>query len=139
MGSWQRRTRIGLAIFGVALAAVVYFSMGERRSQAPPAPVQRSDPKSIFEGEQVGLQRLRQTQQDFSITSSRTVSYEDGSQKMFAVEITVRKSDGRSYVVTADEATAGKDQRVRYPCASILRGSKRSHRTSWSRAPRRSR
>src|SRR5688572_28156940 len=113
MGSWQRRTRIGLAIFGVALAAVVYFSMGERRSQAPPAPVQRSDPKSIFEGEQVGLQRLRQTQQDFSITSSRTVSYEDGSQKMFAVEITVRKSDGRSYVVTADEATAGKDQRER--------------------------
>jgi LPS export ABC transporter protein LptC len=113
MGSWQRRTRIGLAIFGVALATVVYFSMGERRSQAPPAPVQRSDPKSVFEGEQVGLQRLRQTQRDFSITSSRTVSYEDGSQKMFAVEITVRKSDGRSYVVTADEATAGKEQRER--------------------------
>lgn len=113
MGSWQRRTRVGLAIFVVAVAAVVYFSIGERRSQAPPVPVIRSDPKSVFEGEEVGLQRLRQTQQDFSITSSRTVQYEDGSQKMFNVEITVRKSDGRTYVVTADEATAGKDQRER--------------------------
>ncbi len=113
MASWQRRTRIGLAIFAVALAAVVYFSMGERRSQVPPAPVERSDPNAVAEAKGVDLQRLRQTQQDFSITSSRTLSYQDGSQKMFDVEITVRKSDGRSYVVTADEATAGKEQRER--------------------------
>jgi len=113
MASWQRRARIGLAIFGAAVAVVVYFSIGERRSPAPPAPVKKSDPKSVFEAEQVGLQRLRQTQQDFSITSSRTVSYEDGSQKMFEVKITVRKPDGRTYVVTADEAAAGKEQRER--------------------------
>ena len=32
---------------------------------------------------------------------------------MFEVQITVSKSDGRTYVVTADEAIAGKDQRER--------------------------
>src|SRR5689334_13246058 len=113
MASWQKRARIVLAIFGVAVAVVVYYSIGERRTQTPPAPVKKADPKSVFEAEQVGLQRLRQTQQDFSIVASRTVSYDDGSQKMFNVEITVNKSDGRNYVVTADEATAGKDQRER--------------------------
>jgi lipopolysaccharide export system protein LptA len=113
MGSWQRRARIGLAIFGVALAAFVYFSMGERRSQAPPAPVERQDPKSVAESIGGDLQRLRASERDFALNFARSLSYEDGSQKMFEVTITVRKSDGRSYVVTADEATAGKDQRER--------------------------
>ena len=47
--SWQRRTRIGLAIFGVAVATVVYFSIGERRAPAAPVAVPRSDPNSQVE------------------------------------------------------------------------------------------
>src|SRR5687767_14801855 len=113
MISWQRRTRIGLAIFGVALAAIVYVSMGERRAPAPVEPVTRLDPKAIAEGEHIGLDRLRDSEKDFSITSAKSLSYEDGSQKWFEVKITVSKSDGRTYVVTADEAAAGKDQRER--------------------------
>ncbi len=111
MSPWQRRTRIGLAIFAVAVAAVVYFSIGERRSQAPPAPVQRLDPKAVAETRGGELDRMRATVQDFSLTFSRALSYEDGTQKLFDVEITVKKSDGRTYVVTADEATDGKGQR----------------------------
>jgi LPS export ABC transporter protein LptC len=111
MASWQRRTRIGLAIFAVAFAVIVYRSIGERRPQAPPTPVSRTDPKAQFEVEQGEAQRLRATVRDFSIKFARSLSYEDGSQKMFEVEITVNKSDGRTYVVTADEAVAGKDQR----------------------------
>jgi LPS export ABC transporter protein LptC len=113
MSSWQSRTRIGLAIFAVAVAVVVYFSIGERRSQAPPAHVQRQDPKAIAEGTGIGMQRLRQAERDFAIDCARQLSYEDGSQKMFECTITVRKSDGRTYIVTTDEATAGKDQRER--------------------------
>lgn len=111
MASWQRRTRIGLAIFAVAVAAVVYLSIGERRSQAPPAPVQRIDPKAVAETIGGDLDRMRATVQDFSLRFARALSYEDGSQKLFDVEITVKKSDGRIYVVTADEATDGKGQR----------------------------
>lgn len=111
MTSWQRLTRIGLAVFGVVFAAIVYLSIGERRKPVSPAPVQRLDPKAVAETYSGGLDRMRQTERDFSLKFSRSLSYDDGSQKLFDVEITVRKSDGRTFVVTADEATAGKDQR----------------------------
>src|SRR5262245_33408777 len=113
MGTWQKRARIVLAIFGVAVAVVVYFSIGERRPNAPPAPVNREDQNAQVEVRQGEAQRLRATEQDFSIKFARSLAYEDGSQKMFEVKITVNKPDGRAYVVTADEATAGKDQRER--------------------------
>lgn len=120
MASWQRRARIGLAIFGVAVAVVVYFSIGERRSQSPPAPVVRQDPRAVAESIGGDLQRLRESQQDFALNFARSLSYEDGSQKMFEVKITVRKSDGRTYVVTADEALAGKDQRERQLAGHVV-------------------
>src|SRR5678815_5794543 len=113
MASWQRHARIVLAIFGVAVAVVVYYSIGERGPRVAPAPVPRDDPGSLYEVRQGEAQRLRATERDFSIKFARSLAYEDGSQKMFEVSITVNKSDGRNYVVTADEATAGKDQRER--------------------------
>ena len=75
--------------------------------------VPRIDPNSQVEVEQGEAQRLRATVRDFSIKFARSLAYGDGSQKMFEVQITVNKSDGRTYVVTADEAIAGKDQRER--------------------------
>jgi LPS export ABC transporter protein LptC len=111
--NWQRRTRIGLAIFGAAVATVVYFSIGERRAPAAPVPVPREDPNSQVEVRQGEAQRLRETVRDFRIKFARSLAYGDGSQKMFEVQITVNKADGRTYVVTADEAIAGKDQRER--------------------------
>ncbi len=111
--SWQRRTRIGLAIFGAAVATFVYFSIGERRAPTAPVQVPRIDPNSQVEVEQGEAQRLRATVRDFSIKFARSLAYGDGSQKMFEVQITVNKADGRTYVVTADEAIAGKDQRER--------------------------
>ena len=111
--NWQRRTRIGLAIFGAAVATVVYFSIGERRAPTAPVQVPRFDPNSQVEVEQGEAQRLRATVRDFSIKFARSLAYGDGSQKMFEVQITVNKADGRTYVVTADEAIAGKDQRQR--------------------------
>jgi lipopolysaccharide export system protein LptA len=113
MGTWQKRARIVLAIFGVAVAVVVYFSIGERRTPAAPVREPREDPNAQVEVKQGEAQRLRATEQDFSIKFARSLAYEDGSQKMFEVAITVNKPDGRTYVVTADEATAGKDQRER--------------------------
>src|SRR4030095_12870055 len=111
--NWQRRTRIGLAIFGAAVATVVYLSIGERRAPVAPVQVPREDPNSQVEVLQGEAQRLRATVRDFSIKFARSLAYGDGSQKMFEVQITVSKADGRTYVVTADEAVAGKDQRER--------------------------
>ena len=111
--NWQRRTRIGLAIFGAAVATVVYFSIGERRAPTAPVRVTRDDPNAQVEVRQGEAERLRATVRDFSIKFARSLAYGDGSQKMFEVQITVNKEDGRTYVVTADEAIAGKDQRER--------------------------
>ena len=113
MGTWQKRARIVLAIFGVAVAVVVYQSIGERRISTAPAAAPRTDPKAQFEVQQGEAQRLRAGERDFSIKFARSLAYDDGSQKMFEVTITVNKPDGRAYVVTAGEATAGKDQRER--------------------------
>jgi len=111
--NWQRRTRIGLAIFGAAVATVVYFSIGERRAPTAPVRVTRDDPNAQVEVRQGEAERLRAAVRDFKIKFARSLAYGDGSQKMFEVQITVNKEDGRTYVVTADEAIAGKDQRER--------------------------
>ena len=47
--NWQRCTRIGLVIFGAAVATVVYFSIGERRAPTAPVRVPRDDPNSQVE------------------------------------------------------------------------------------------
>jgi lipopolysaccharide export system protein LptA len=110
MTSWQKRLRIGLAIFGIVCAGFVYRSIGERRLAVPSRPVERLDPKAIVETTQAVLQQVRGTEQEFQIKSGRTLTYEDGSAKHFNVEITVQQREGRVFVVTAGEALAGPQQ-----------------------------
>ena len=110
MTSWQRWLRIALAIFGIVFAGWVYRSIGERPVAAPPQPVDRLDPKAIVETTQAVLQQVRGTEEEFQIKSQRTLAYQDGSAKHFNVEITVRKTEGRVFVVTAGEALAGPNQ-----------------------------
>jgi lipopolysaccharide export system protein LptA len=113
MTTWQRRTRIGLAIFGLVFGGIVYLSIGERRTPPPPEPVQRTDPKAVSETTEGDFQRLRASESPFSFKFARQLAYDDGSLKHFEIEITVHKSDGRTYVVTADEAFAGPNQKAR--------------------------
>jgi lipopolysaccharide export system protein LptA len=113
MTSWQRLTRIGLAIFAVAFAALVYVSIGERRTPVTPVPIPRTDPKAQAETSKGIYQQFRRGEQDFSFKSAKSLSYEDGSSKHFEIEITVQKTDGRSYIVIADEAQAGANQRTK--------------------------
>jgi lipopolysaccharide export system protein LptA len=109
MTSWQKRLRIGLAVFGILFAGLVYRSIGERPAATSPQPIDRLDPKAILETTQAVLEQVRGTERQFEIKSGRSLSYEDGSAKHFDVEIT-RRSDGRVFVITAKEATAGPNQ-----------------------------
>jgi hypothetical protein len=45
------------------------------------------------------------------VKADRTLNYEDGSAKMTGVRISVRKGNGRDFIVTAREASAGKDRK----------------------------
>src|SRR6185503_19620342 len=90
-------------------AGLVYRSIGERRVAAPLRPAARTDRKAIMETKQAELQQVRGTQQEYVIKSDSTLTYDDNSLKLVNVVITVHK-EGRVYVVTAKEATAGPNQ-----------------------------
>jgi lipopolysaccharide export system protein LptA len=109
MTSWQKRLRIGLAIFGIVFAGLVYRSIGERRVAGPPSRVERSDPKAISEARQFEAEQVRGTEREFEIKSERSLTYEDGSAKHFNIEITVRRG-GKVFVVTAAEAAVGANE-----------------------------
>jgi len=112
--TWQKRTRLGFAIFGIAVAVVVWRSIGTRQVKPPAPAVVRSDPKALVEtGEGSGLQ-FRGALRDGEMRWQKYVSYPDGSGKWLKVQITVQKSDGKTYVVTADEAQAGEHQKEKH-------------------------
>jgi LPS export ABC transporter protein LptC len=108
---WQRRARIGVAIFGIACAIVVYAAIGEREKTVLVAPPERTDPKATIESTGAQVQQNRGTQRDFDIKSDRTLFYENGASKMFGVQVNVRGREGRDFALTAREAQAGADRR----------------------------
>ena len=104
MRSWQKRARLGVAIFGIVFAVVVYAAIGERRPAAPPRPVERVDPNAMAETANATLQQTRGARMDFEITGARIQGYADGTSKLSEVRITVPNRGGRDYVITANEA-----------------------------------
>ncbi len=109
MTSWQKRLRVGLAVFGILFAGLVYRSIGERRVAGPVRPAERTDRNAVMETREAEAQQVRGTEQDFEIKSERTLTYADNSLKHVNPVITVHR-EGRVYVVTAKEASAGPNQ-----------------------------
>jgi lipopolysaccharide export system protein LptA len=110
MTSWQKRARAGVAIFGLAVAVIVYFALRQREAPAPAAPIQRSDPKAIAEITGGAHERVVFTQKNFSFEYDVAQAYEDGSMKYTNVRVKVPKGENRTFSVTAKEAAAGKDE-----------------------------
>ena len=108
MTSWQKHARLGVALFGVVFAVIVYFAMGERQAAPQAAPVTRLDPKAVMETIGGEVQRLRGAQRDFDLTVGSTITYDDGSSKHVDVTITVprKQPDGRDFTITSREAQA---------------------------------
>src|SRR5262245_42968561 len=108
---WQKRARLGVAVFGIACAIVVYAAIGEREKAAILAPPERMDPKATIESIGAEVQQERGSQRDFDIKSERQLFYENGSSKLFEVEVHVRGRQGRDFTLTAREARAGENRR----------------------------
>ena len=109
MARWQKRARLGVGLFGVAVAIGVYAAMGERQTAAPIDRPTRFDPRAILESAGAALQQFEASRQDFVVRADRQLAYEDGSTKSFGVTIEVRNRGGRDFVVTAREAQARND------------------------------
>src|SRR4051812_15707017 len=92
--AWQKRARLGVAIFGIVCAAVVYAALGERHVASPPGMVERLDPKAIAESNNGRLRQLRESDEDFNVTFERQLTYENGRSKSFGVRIAAKERGG---------------------------------------------
>ena len=59
MTSWQKRLRVGLAVFGILFAGLVYRSIGERRVAPPVRPAERTDRNAEIETKNAEMQQVR--------------------------------------------------------------------------------
>ena len=112
MASWHQRARLGVAIFGIVIAGIVYVAIDERQTAAPPKPVQRLDPKAVLEITSGILQGMTGIEKNFEVLSKTSQTFPDGSTKHHDVVIIVRKADDRTFKVSAKQAIANKDQTV---------------------------
>jgi LPS export ABC transporter protein LptC len=107
---WQKRARLGIAIFGIVFAAVVYSAIGERVTPTPAPAPERLDPNAIIESSGCDLRRITGTKRDFRITCDRQLAYENGASKLIGVRVEVKERAGRDFVITAGEGNAGEKQ-----------------------------
>jgi LPS export ABC transporter protein LptC len=108
--SWQKRARLGVAVFAVLFAVGVYFAVGERQKAAPLEPIERKDPASTAEVLGGVLNRLLGSNEDFKVSFATQISYPDGSHKLGDVRIETRNRSGRDFTITAAEATVAANE-----------------------------
>lgn len=108
--NWQKYARWGVALFAVVFAGVVYRAMGERQIAGPAMPVERLDPKASSEAISGLLRRLMGAEQEFEIGYATILGYPDGTTKFTGVRILSPERDGRSYVITAQDAVASANE-----------------------------
>jgi lipopolysaccharide transport protein LptA len=109
MSLWQRRLRLGIALAAVALAIVVAFAF-QRRVEVLPQPVTGSDPNAILEAIRGFTSRQNRDKEDVRVGYDQLLSYKDGTQKLFGARITTKRSDGRTFTISAKQVTVGENE-----------------------------
>ena len=109
---WQRKARVGVAIFGIVFAIVVYAAIGERKPATQAARPSRFDPLAVLESIGSKVQQVRQARQDYVVEADRQLTYKDGSTKLVGVRIRIPDREGRDVMISGREAqTTGSDQK----------------------------
>ncbi len=107
---WRKRLRLGIAVFGIGVAAFIVFAMRPRETRVPAAPVERIDPKAMVETRGCDVVQLKGSRQDLRVECESQVTYEDGKTALVGVKLTVDNRAGRNFVVTGKEARVGASQ-----------------------------
>jgi len=108
---WQRRARLGLAIFGVVFA--VFVARQLKRREVPPQPpaVARTDPIAISETTGGQLLRFKGSREDVSVAYEKQLTYANGNNKLLGVTVVTTEKDGkRTFTITAKEGQVGRDE-----------------------------
>ncbi|MPY89782.1 MAG: hypothetical protein GEU99_17900 [Luteitalea sp.] len=101
--TWQRRTRLGLALFVVMFAIVVAFSLRRRPAPADAVP-KRQDPRAIVESGRGVTLSTQGAKEDLKIEYERSAQYEDGTTKLVGLKVELPPRDGKVMILSGDEA-----------------------------------
>ena len=108
MARWQRRARLGLALFAVAFAGVLWFSTGERReAPKPPPQIDKLDPKATSDIRGGDVLQHKGTKRDVKVEFGSLISFADGRSQFTSFKAHVDDRGGRSFVISGAKATVG--------------------------------
>jgi lipopolysaccharide export system protein LptA len=111
MTRWQRTARLLLAVFAVALAAVVALNLRSRApAQTGPGATGRSDPGAVAESTGGTAVMARGTRQDYSVDYARARTYADGTINAEQVTVKVPQRAGKDFTVTGQQAALSDGQ-----------------------------
>jgi len=111
---WQRYAKGVLVLVGLAVIVAIVLALRQRRAPPPPPPdVVRTDPKAIVESTTGRSVRFNRAHEDVRVEYERQLTYADGSTKLLKVKVLADdRGDGRSFTLTADEGSVGKDEAI---------------------------
>lgn len=110
MTRWQRHARLGVGVFGIAFAIIVYAAIGDRQTASPLQRLDRFDPRAVLESAGAAFQQFREAKQEFVIEAERQLTYEDDTTKFIGITIKVRNRGGRDFVVSGREGQVGQNE-----------------------------
>src|SRR5262249_52150576 len=97
---------------GIVFAIFLALQFKGRPPAAPATAVERRDPNAVAETKTGVVLRINRNREEVTIRYDSLVTYGDGSNKFFAVKVTVpdREHPDRQFLVTAKEGLMGKDE-----------------------------
>ena len=107
MARWQRHARLGLGLFALAFAGVLWFAKRDRPSPPPPAPIERIDPKATSEIRGGDVLQHKGTKRDIKVEFGSQMTYADGRSQFTTFKAHVDDRDGRSFVISGQKANVG--------------------------------
>jgi lipopolysaccharide export system protein LptA len=106
--AWQRHARMGVAAIGIATAAVVYLTLGERRHGAQPLAGSQLPPRVLAKSRDAELEHVKGIAPTYRVRTSLLTTFDDGSTRGENVVIDAPNRDGRHFIVTARQSYAAK-------------------------------
>lgn len=104
--SWQKKARLGIAVFVIVFIAVVAVAMRQRKGTPPSAPLpQRTDPNSVVETPGGGTieRATKEGKVAFALHFESQLVYPDGRIVQRDIKLTLPDRSGRAIGVTARE------------------------------------
>jgi lipopolysaccharide export system protein LptA len=102
---WQRRLRLGLAVFIIALVVTIVVSLRRPAAPVAPPPLPKSDPNAVAESRSGRSLRVLGGKPDISVEHyDQMVQYADGRMRLSGVRFKVLQRRGRDFVITSATA-----------------------------------